>query len=258
MKRLSLLFLVGCLTFCSSPVFADETDIDLTGMDFDSLSELKQKIDTEYYSRPESEPFTIAEGQYEVGKDIAPGQYYIAMVYPGDDQYTPRMHVYADRKTYDSRPSGNYGDYLSDDYFSLGEEPKCISLSENNFVLLQNGSVMASVALFDPSEYFVYEAPEGTYVPAGTYFVGNNEDADIPVGKYSVYPATINPNYIQVYHSKEAYEQDGEYHFNSDESILPVVLKTPTAEALTLDDGYVLIVGSDVIMTKNSTKLSFD
>ena len=72
MRRAAVLVVTGCLAF-SNPALAADTDV--TGMDFSTLSELKQKVDAEYFSRPEAEPFTIAEGYYTVGQDLNPGRY---------------------------------------------------------------------------------------------------------------------------------------------------------------------------------------
>ena len=61
MKRVAVLLLVGSMLI-GAPVMAAETDV--AGLSFTELSELKQKVDAEYHSRPEAEPFTIAEGYY--------------------------------------------------------------------------------------------------------------------------------------------------------------------------------------------------
>ncbi len=58
MKKAAALSLAGCLALCT-PVCASETD--LTGLSFSELSELRQKVEAEYRSRPEAEPFTLTE-----------------------------------------------------------------------------------------------------------------------------------------------------------------------------------------------------
>ena len=150
MRRLAVVLAAGCVVF-STPVLAESTDV--AGMDFSALNELKQKVDTEYYSRPEAEPFSIAEGYYTVGQDMKPGRYYVATVSPDEDGYGVRMHVYVDKAQFDARPSGYYGDYISDDYFSLGEEPKSISLEDGNYLYVE-GPLLFSVSEFSVSDYY--------------------------------------------------------------------------------------------------------
>ena len=256
MTKVAAALLIGCLA-CNIPVFASETDV--TGMDFSALSELKQKVDAEYYSRPEAEPFSIAEGYYTVGKDIAPGRYYVATVVPDDDGYGVRMHVYVDKAQFDARPSGYYGEYISDDYFTLGEEPKSMTLEEGNYLYVE-GPLMFSAGEFAISDYFTYEPPEGTYVPAGAYMVGEGEDKDIPTGTFTVYAGTVYGGDIKIYYSQETYAQDGSWHLGYDKHCEVPVTKGLASETIVLEEGYVVLVESDVIMKRGTAggKLVFD
>ena len=256
MKRAAVVLMTGCLLF-STPVLASETDV--TGMDFTALSELKQKVDAEYYSRPEAEPFSVAEGYYTAGKDIAPGRYYVATVLPNEDGYGVRMHVYADKAQFDARPAGYYGDYISDDYFTLGDEPKSMTLEEGNYLYVE-GPLLFSAGEFAISDYFIYEPPEGTYVPAGAYMVGEGEDMDIPTGTFTVYAGTVYGGEIKIYYSKETYAQDGSWHLGYDKHCEVPVTKNPVPETIVLEEGYVVLVESDVIMKRGTAggKLVFD
>ena len=256
MRKMIALFLAGSLVF-AVPAAASETDV--AGMDFDALSELKQKVDAEYYSRPEAEPLTIAEGCYTVGQEINPGRYYVAMVAPDEDGYGVRMHVYADKARYDSRPSGHYGDYISDDYFTLGEEPKSMVLEKDNYLYVE-GPLLFSAEAFQVSDYYTYEAPEGTYVPAGVYMVGDGDDKDIPAGSFTVYAATISGGEVKVYYSEDTFAQDGSWHLGYDKYYEIPVKKNTTSETIILEEGYVLLVEKDVIMKKGTGagKLVFD
>ena len=256
MRRVVALLLTGCLALCI-PALASEPDV--AGMDYSALSELKQKIDAEYYSRPEAEPFTVAEGYYTVGQEINPGRYYVATVTPDENGYGVRMHVYVDKAQFDSRPSGRYGDYVSDDYFTLGEEPKNMTLEEGNFLYVE-GSLLFSASDFSLTDYYTYEQPEGTYVPAGTYWVGDGEDKDIPTGTFTVYAGTVYGGDIKIYYNQETYTQDGSWHLGYDKHYEVRVAKTVASETIQLEEGYVLLVEKDVVMKRGSSggKLIFD
>ena len=256
MKRLAAFFIAGCLVFCT-PVSAAETD--LSGMAFSELSELKQKVDAEYNSRPEAEPFAVAEGFYTVGKDIEPGRYYAATVVPDEEGYSVRLHVYADKAQFDSRPSGYYGDYISEAYFSLGDEPKSITLEDGNYLYVE-GQLLFGAGEFDPADFFTYEPPKGTYVPAGAYMVGEGEDKDIPAGTYTVYAGTVYGGEVKIYNDSDKYAQDGSWHFGYDNYCELRVAKKLEAETIILEEGYVLLVEKDVVMKRGSGggKLVFD
>ena len=256
MKRVTALILAGCLAF-SVPVMASEPDVG--GLDFPALSELKQKVDAEYNSRPEAEPFTVAAGYYTVGKDIVPGRYYVATVMPDEDGYGVRMHVYTDKAQFEARPSGYYGEYIYDDYFSLGDNPKSVTLEDGNFLYVE-GSLLFSAEEFDSSDYYVYEAPEGTYVAAGAYMVGDGDDKDIPAGTYTVYAGTVYGGEIKIYSDQESYAEDGSWHLGYDKHYEVRVSAVPATETIILDEGNVLLVEKDVIMRKGAGggKLVFD
>ena len=256
MRKAAALFMAWCLTL-SIPALASEPDVE--GMDFSALSELKQRVDAEYYSRPEAEPFTVVEGYYTVGQDINPGHYYVATVTPDKDGYGVRMHVYVDKAQFDSRPSGYYGEYISDDYFSLGDEPKSITLEEGNYLYVE-GSLLFSAGEYALSDYYTYEPPEGTYVPAGTYMVGNGEDKDIPSGTFTVYAGTVYGGDVKIYYSQDTYAQDGSWHLGYDKHCEVRVAKKQASETIVLEEGYVLLVEKDVIMKKGTGggKLVFD
>ena len=226
---------------------------DLVSMDYDSLYSLKQSVDAELYSRPEAEPLYWPAGFYTVGKDINPGRYYVIMPEPGDHSGT-RMHVYASRTNYDERPSGQYGEYLVDEYVKLGDDAISVDLAEGNFLYIE-GPIAFSVSEFSEEDYYQYEAPEGTYVAAGVYSVG--EGADMPVGTYLVYPATIAGGDVKLYNSMSDYESDGSWHLGYDSHIEVQVTRDLTPETIKVNEGGAVLVESDVIMKKQGA-LSFD
>ena len=256
MKRiLGILLAAGIIS--SLPVMGAE--IDVSGMDFGTLSELKQTVDREYHSRPEAEPFTVTKGYYTVGQDLKPGRYFIAQVSPDEDGYGVRMHVYADKAQFDARPSGRYGEYVSDDYFVLGDDPKSMTLDDNNYLYIE-GTLMFSADEFSPEEYYTYEIPEGTYVPAGVYLVGEAEDKDIPPGTYTAFPGTISGGDVKVYFEQDTYANDGSWHLGYDQHYDIRVTKGNSSESFMLEEGNVLLVEKDVVMRKGTggAKLVFD
>ena len=53
---------------------------DYSSLSFEELQNLKNAVDLEYNSRPESEGIELKEGVYIVGIDILPGKYYATMI----------------------------------------------------------------------------------------------------------------------------------------------------------------------------------
>ena len=254
MKKTVVVLLSLVFIYCSLSIGYAE-DLNLSALSFSELSDLKQKIDYEYNSRTEAKPFKLFEGEYVAGVDIAPGRYYMACVEADDDNYTTRMHIYKDRAQYDSRPSGRYGEYLSDSYFGIGDEPKSIYLEANNFLLLQNGSLLISPQPFNPSDFYTYVLPEGTIVPVGAYEVG--ESGDIPAGKYSIFAGTVSGGDLKIYYTKEKYSSDGSWHLGYDKHYELDASKSATPETIILEEGNVLLIEKDVVMKKQK-KLLFD
>ena len=251
----------GSMLLCS-PVSAEEaggSGTDVAGMDFASLAELKEQVDAEYFSRPEAEPFSASQGYYTVGQDLKPGRYFVAAVAPDEEGYGVRMHVYVDKAQYEARPAGRYGEYISDDYFTLGEEPKSMLLEEGNFLYIE-GSLLFSASEFDVADYYTYEVPEGTYVAAGAYMVGEGEDKDLPAGTYTVYSGTIYGGDVKIYQTQEAFAEDGSWHLGYDKHCEVRVKRNTASETITLEEGSVLYVEKDVVMRKGTgkSKLVFD
>ena len=244
MKK-TLLCITACLLM-SSVAFA--SDIDVSSLDFDTLAELKTKVDQEYMARPEAQPITMEPGFYTVGTEIKPGTYYFAYVIPGGTAYTTaRMHVYENKEAYETRPSANYGEYISDTFFGLGEIPTDVTLEEGNYIWLENNAVMCSGQTFDPTSYYTYTAPEGTLVEKGTY----NVSADIPEGKYTIYTADITGCDVAVYYSEKAKEEN-------DYSQMDIISVQPEdSMTVELKEGYIVEVRKNAIM-KKAAQLTFD
>ena len=256
MRRIISAFMIAAVLTVAVPAFASE--IDVTSLDFETLSDLKEKVDAEYKSRPEAEPFTLNVGYYTVGTDLKSGSYYMASVIPDESGYSTRLHVYANKEQFGARPSGKYGDYIYDSYFSLGEQPKNFILEEGNYLYLQNGQLLVSPTVFDTTEYYSFEMPEGTYVAAGAYEVG--DDKDLPAGTYTAYPASLSGGEFKIYFTKEAFAEDGSWHFGYDSHREVEVTDKVESETFVLEDGYILLVEKDIVMRKGTggSKLVFD
>ena len=110
------------------------------------------------------------------------------------------------------------------------------------------------------SDYYTYEPPEGTYVPAGAYMVGDEEEDDIPTGTFTVYAGTIYGGDVKIYNTQENYAQDGSWQLGYDKHCEVRVTKIPEPETIILEGGNVLLVEKDVIMKKGASggKLVFD
>jgi len=212
-------------------------------LDYDSLYALKVRVDAELYSRPEAEPVYWAAGSYVAGRDIQPGRYYLIMSAPTRHSYTS-YRIYATQADYEE---GN--DYLTGDLIFLTDEPVSISLEDGNCLSVQ-GPVALSVAPFTEDERYRYTAPEGTLVPAGVYEVGEN--ADIPVGTYLAYPATLSGGDIKLYSTMAAYESDGSWHLGYDTHYELDVTADLQPETIRVSEGMAVLVEKDVIMKKQA------
>ena len=249
MKRMISMIIITIFAIVTFSCLAES--IDYSGLDYDSLYAIKQAVDLEFYSRPEAEPIKMAEGSYIAGVDIKPGRYYVMMNEPGSYSYA-RIHVYESRAKYDERPSGYYGEYLSDYYAILGEAPISISFEEGNFILIDNGNTLFSVSEFSPEDYYQYEPPEGTIVPVGSYTVG--EDGDIPVATFTVYAGDISGGEIKIYYDIKTFKDEGSWHLGYDKHI---EVSATESDSVVLEEGYVVYVEKPVIM-KRQAKLVFD
>lgn len=235
--------LLVCIVLLCSTCYAES--MDLTAMSFEELCALKVAIEAELNSRPEAEPFDLSPGLYTVGKDIKAGRYYIMASLP--DDYSSQMVVYATRDAYDQRPSGKYGEYKDRCYLGFGDGFQTIDLEDGNYLYIQEASIKFSVTEFTADDYYKYTPPEGTYVPAGIYFVGE----DIPAGVYQVYPANLTEGDVYVYETEAGEGGDWISHVDVEVTV------DGSHETIQVRDGNKVKIDTDVIM-KKPPKLSFD
>ena len=250
-KAFALLVTVVLLISCSLIGFAE--DFNFESMDFDTLQSLKNALDYEYFSRPESKGISLSPGDYTVGVDIKPGRYFVKTVEPCESNYTPQVYIHKDKEQFESWINGNYSEYLFNEYCDLNYDQISVSLEIGNIIRVYFGSILFSKASINQEDYYVYQVPEGTYVPAGVYKVGE----DIPVGKYRVYSGTILGGEIKIYFKEETYNSDGSWHLGYDKLVEVEVKPTVVYETVDLEEGNIVLVELDVVMKKQA-KLSFD
>lgn len=223
-----------CLAFCLSTCIGFAEDLSL--LSFADLAQLKQQVDYEYLSRPESTPMVLYPGEYTIGKDFPAGRYFFAQSNPSDDTCT--ISVRQDSSTYKNT-------FL--EYLHLCEEPLSYSLEENNILRIDGGEVMISASTFYAMDYCNFVPPVGTRVPKGVYKVG----VDLPAGDYLVTTGSIDVGYIYVYYAEDKYTESLDHYVKSDEFLSYYPHKTTKFDKLSLQDGYVLDVQSDVVMKRD-------
>lgn len=233
---------------------ATGAETDIQNMDFDALSKLKQTVDAEFASRPEAGVLTLVPGQYVVGRDLKAGRYLMMCNDPSYKRNYARLHVYKDEAQFAERPAGYYGEYISDNMFTLGEAPESVVLAEGNLLCLDSAGVVCTLYEFAEEDYYRYTPPEGTCVPAGSYLVG--EEGNLPAGNYEVFAADVQGGEIRIYFKEEDFFNDGSWHLGCDKHY---DIDTGEKETIKLEEGYLLFVEKDVVMTRQKrTKLVFD
>ncbi len=75
MKRLTCFVLIAIMVLSTSTVFA--TDIDLSGMSYDELIALKDKINLAIWNSKEWQEVKVPQGVWKVGEDIPAGHWTI-------------------------------------------------------------------------------------------------------------------------------------------------------------------------------------
>lgn len=240
MKRiLSILFIV--LLFSTSAI---AEGLDLSSMSYEQLVELKRAVDNEYYARPEAEPNVLAPGNYIVGEDIQAGTYYVCVnSYEFNQTANTWFRVYESRDAYDAGSEPLWYNYIS-----LDEQASCVTLKNGNMVRIGDFPVTMSVRKLAENERYQYAIPDGTYVPCGTYKVGQ----EIPAGSYQVYMGSIYGGYMAIYPDDAAYKDRNDATYVE----LRVIWSDHTKSAV-LEDGNVVVVHRDVVLRKQA-ELIFD
>ena len=100
MKRL-LVIIIVCVT-CLGTAYA--SDIDLSGMSFDELVALKEKINLALWSSNEWQEVTVPAGIWEVGKDIPVGHW---LILPREKDYG--QVFYCEKVDFDTKKPDHSG-----------------------------------------------------------------------------------------------------------------------------------------------------
>ena len=239
-----LFFLITVSLGCK----CEAENIDLSSIDYPSLRELKERVDREYFSRPETGLTLLTVGAYECGTDFLPGAYYIGISEPTED-YSAMIFLYKNIKDYQN--GSDYG-RLS---YVLGNPPERIIFEKGNVLQIYSGSACISVSPFSSGEGYNYEPPAGTLVPVGTYTVGD----DIPAAQYTAYSKTVNGGKINVYPSLESHQWASMYSEVVEEGdYLDYEITTLSPAAITLVEGNIVEIEKDIIMIKKEkVQLSF-
>lgn len=253
-KIVSCLALIALLCCCAvaEDVVPNTSVPDVENMPYDLLLELKQKVDMEYYSRHESEPIRFIPGVYVVGKDIKAGRYNYVMTCPPSDT-SPYLYVYNSYAEYQD----NRYNYTSHYSLSLENGIQSIELIEGSCIRIASACLAFSITDFSDDVFYQYVAPEGTYVPKGTYMAGS----DLPAGVYDVYPTSIEHATIYLY-SDYTSVYDGQDDYEYIYLLCQDDMKTLKPTTIEVKDGNLLSVSNQgVIMVKQNqlkNKLNFD
>ena len=224
-----LAFTLGILLLLGSAL-ADLPDF--ASMSFDELNEMKQALDKEYQSRPESEGFNLGPDEYIVGRDLLPGTYYVSMVYPAYNTNRTTVKFYDSMEERNAEPKIQYHDHAKHDIdLKLGSDPQTLVLNDGEVVCVEWGSMFMKTSPYNPEDYYKYEPPEGVLIPKGTYTIGN----EIPSGSYLVYPATV---------------LTGAYSINGENFTRLAVFTTVDSSSITLNDNDEFLVSDSIVMTK--------
>lgn len=238
MKRFLMrkVFVVMVLTMLIQSTALAE-GIDLEGMDYEYLTSLKQLVDKELYSRPESAPRVLTPGSYIVGKDIKAGRYnFLVNTYEFDVPAVAWLGVYENIEAYNADC-----DPLHYGYFSIGDEQESIDLCDGNLVKIVDFPITLSISEITEDESFNYITPDGTYVPRGLYIGGE----DIPIGKYRIYMGTLSGGDVLIFSDKTSYSE-GEYDARAE--LLPIW--SGHIDYIIVEEGNIVEVRKDVVMVR--------
>ena len=95
-----LFVLIAILIVMASLSYAES--VDYSSMSFEDLSELKARIDVEYYSRPEADVLRLSKGVYVVGEDIPAGMLYFRVAEADIDNVRCKYEIYPDLNSFNT------------------------------------------------------------------------------------------------------------------------------------------------------------
>lgn len=245
-KGICFLFVLILLLDLFCVASADE--LNLSELSFSDLYDLRQKVETEYRSRSEAEPFLLQVGEYMVGVDLLPGRYYVACVSKPNSMMNPHLVIYPDKKAFEENEPSEASNSL-DSYFGSGDAPKNVALENENVICVENNPLLFSLSNFNTNDYLPFNRPDGTLVPVGVYVV--DEEGDIPAGKYQLFPGSGMGGRMYIYTTREQYDMDNSKgHEGCDKAYAMEAQENPVGEGVILEEGSIVLVESDVILNK--------
>lgn len=231
LRRMLLALMTMSLLMSAASAIAEIPN--LSQMNFEELAGLRARVNAEMLIRPEAEDIILpGGGEYVVGEDLLPGTYYF--IY--NDTSTGNIHVevYKDKS---ATQCDSYVNCNSDDYLVHK-----LSVEEGNCIRTKWTIRLNKVGFPD------YHAPEGTFIPAGSYEIGT----DIPAGRYEV-NLYAGRSRVVVFKDANAFENNGLKHYDIR---LNGAVRTGN---VTLADGNILVIESaGIVMSKFNSTFSFD
>ena len=146
MKR--FIALVVCLLMVVG-IAAQAEDLDLSGMTYDELVKLKERINLAIWNSQSWQEVTVPVGVWEVGKDIPVGHWTISV--PGEGKYAHATVYYCDKLDASGRnPAGKYdcdiyyncmirGKNQDNDRYPLEIDIDC---QEGTYFIIESGDVL--------------------------------------------------------------------------------------------------------------------
>jgi hypothetical protein len=130
-----LIALVLTMLLLSAPVMAEE--IDISGMDLDSMLALHEQLDSMIQDKIQCrlDEDSILQGVYTVGKDIVPGYYLFTCIEDRHDEgnFDFFYEIYESQEAYDSNKRMMF------DRFNVGESTQ-LDLQEGMILRIINGT----------------------------------------------------------------------------------------------------------------------
>ena len=126
MKKILLFIMVGMLLSCAL------ADVDLTGMTYEELIELRQKVDNAIWASDGWQEVSVPAGKYTIGEEIPEGKWTIK----GDDVIS-LITVYKTKEDFDNQ-TGNLITVMS-----ISNGNICnLDLSAGQYISIDSGKVL--------------------------------------------------------------------------------------------------------------------
>ena len=247
-KFLSMILLMSMLL--SVHAVLAEADFDFSACSYDELIHIREQLEAELGTRPESGERILQAGRYLVGKDIVPGVYDLSFVAAEEDDTYSNWYIYDTKQMYDYDVSRLFLGDLPRDQGTVraGGSVKIDLFDGDYFVIYRSAVSILRSGNVVPVESG-YTPPEGTSIPTGIYIVGE----EIPAGKYTVYYNGETPSRVRTYVDPE----DASSSF-SDADFEAILAPYNTSIEINLKEGYAFRLEYNNVVMKKSEGFVFD